>query len=54
MVISINKSVTTEQVDEQLLTLKPKKVLHVAKHLGKVKWEEDALAYQKRKRDEWN
>jgi hypothetical protein len=48
MIIDLKSSVTPEQVDQKLLSRKPIKVIHAERHLGKVKWGEDALTYQNR------
>jgi hypothetical protein len=52
MVIRIKKGMNKEEFDEALRNIKPIKILIPACHLGKVKWNEDALAFQKRIRDE--
>jgi hypothetical protein len=54
MTIVIDKNTTPSELEKQLNALKPTKTLNARKHLGKVKWEEDALAYQLRKRQEWD
>ncbi len=41
-----------EEFDAALRKIKPTKVLLANRHLGKVKWNEDALTFQKRMRDE--
>jgi len=61
MVIKINKSSDFKEIDNLLLSLQPSQ--HVITNppppfpaenfVGKVKWGEDALEYQKRIRDEW-
>lgn len=43
-----------EEVEKKLRTRKKTKVLRAKDHLGKVKWNEDPLAYQIRKRNEWD
>lgn len=53
MVITVNNNITPEQVEKELRNRKPTKVIRTKKHLGKVKWGQDALAYQKKKRNEW-
>jgi hypothetical protein len=53
MIIKVKKTTKSTQVNELLLNRKPTKVIQAKKHLGKVKWGEDPLAYQKRKRNEW-
>jgi len=54
MVIKLKKNTTSKQLNEKLLNRKPAKVIQAKKHLGKVNWGEDPLAYQKRKRNEWD
>ena len=53
MIIQLDRNVTPQQVEKKLHRRKPTKVIRAKKHLGKVKWGEDALTYQKRKRNEW-
>ena len=43
-----------KKLNEVLRKIKLTKKLHAKRHLGKVLWGEDALAFQKRLRDEWN
>jgi hypothetical protein len=45
---------TPAQIEKKLQSSKLTKVIHAKKHLGKVKWNEDPLAYQKKKRSEWD
>jgi len=55
MVIKIDRNSDFQEIDKILLSLKPtRKVFPSEQFLGKVKWGEDALEYQKRIRDEWN
>ncbi|MCL2131203.1 MAG: hypothetical protein FWH36_01920 [Lentimicrobiaceae bacterium] len=55
MLITINKETDFQEIDKILLGLKgTRKVFCSEKFLGKIKWEEDALEYQKKIRDEWN
>ncbi|MBX2895781.1 MAG: hypothetical protein KF763_10085 [Cyclobacteriaceae bacterium] len=54
MVIKLKKGLSPKQLNEKLLNRKPAKVIQAKKHLGKVKWGEDALTYQKPKRNEWD
>ena len=55
MAIVINKSSDFQEIDKLLLNFKPtRKVFRSEKFLGKVKWGEDALEYQKRVRNEWD
>jgi hypothetical protein len=53
MVITIKKESGKLEVDKLLADLKPRKVFQSKKFLGKLKWGEEALQYQKRLRDEW-
>jgi hypothetical protein len=53
MVIRVNKIRTAEDLDAILKKVKPVKKLDAKKYLGKVKWDEDPLEYQKRLRNEW-
>lgn len=43
-----------KRLDEILKKLKQTKKLDAKRYLGKVKWGEDALGYQKKIRDEWD
>jgi hypothetical protein len=54
MVITINKGTRHQDIEKMLLRLKPRKLFHSKMFLGKIKWGEDGLEYQKRIRDEWN
>jgi hypothetical protein len=54
MVITIKKDTNNQEIDKLLLGLKPRKQFTSKMFLGKIKWEEDALEYQKRIRDEWD
>ena len=54
MIITLNKSISPEQIEKKLRRREPTKVIRAKKHLGKVAWGEDALTYQKRKRNEWS
>ena len=54
MVLTIKKGISKRRLDELLRRLKFTKKLDVKRHLGKVKWNEDALAYQKKLRNEWD
>jgi len=53
MVITIKKDTNNQEIDELLLNLKPRKQFSSKQFLGKIKWGEDALEYQKRIRNEW-
>ena len=52
MVISIKKNMTKEKFNSLLQKLKQKKKFNAELHRGKVKWDEDALKYQKKSRSE--
>jgi len=54
MVFIIKKGMGKKKLDEVLQKIKHTKKLDAKRHLGKVKWNEDALAFQKKLRDEWN
>jgi hypothetical protein len=54
MVITIDKDTSNQEIDKMLLSLKPRKLFRSKLFLGKIKWGEDALEYQKRIRDEWD
>ena len=54
MVITINKNTNNQEIDKMLLSLKPRKQFQSDMFLGKIKWGEDGLQYQKRIRNEWD
>jgi hypothetical protein len=54
MTNEIKKIGSAKSLAVALNNVKPVKRLNAKKHLGKVKWNEDPLEYQKRIRDEWN
>lgn len=54
MVLTVKKGMSKEKLNDVLRKLKLTKKLDAKRHLGKVKWDEDALAYQKKLRDEWD
>lgn len=54
MTIHLKSTTTPKAVEKKLRGRKATKVIDAKKHLGKVKWGEDALTYQKRKRNEWD
>ena len=54
MVVTVNKDANIQDIDNILLSMKPQKVLRSKMFLGKIKWGEDGLEYQKRIRDEWD
>jgi len=51
---NVKKIENPKKLSEALRKMKPSKTFHAKKHLEKVKWNEDAVVYQKRLRDEWN
>jgi len=55
MVYKINKDTTVQEFDKILSSLQPapRNLFRAEEYLGKIKWGEDALEYQKRIRDEW-
>jgi len=53
MIITIKPTDSPEEIRRKTAELKPKR-LDAQKYAGRVKWDEDALAYQKRLRDEWD
>jgi hypothetical protein len=54
MTTEIKKIRSVKTLKEALDKVKPVKRFDANKHLGKVKWGEDPLEYQKRIRDEWS
>ena len=54
MILTVKKGMDKKRLDEILKKLKQTKKLDAKRHLGKVKWGEDALSYQKKIRDEWD
>ena len=54
MVIRINKDTDFQEIDKQLSNLKSRKTFRSKKFVGKIKWGEDGLKYQKRMRNEWD
>ena len=54
MVITVNKGTSSQEIDRMLLSLKPRKQFRSEPFLGKIKWGEDGLEYQKRIRNEWD
>jgi len=54
MVITIKKDTNNQEIYKMLLRMKPRKQFPSKQFLGKIKWGEDALEYQKRVRDEWS
>lgn len=54
MVTTIKKIRSAKKLSEALKEIKPIKYFDANKHLGKVKWDEEPLGYQKRLRNEWD
>lgn len=54
MSIRLDKKTTKEQLDKALLKLRTGKTFSSKKHLGKVKWGEDGVEFQRKLRDEWD
>jgi hypothetical protein len=54
MVLVLKKGVEQKKINDALRKLKQPKKFKSSIHLGKVKWGEDALSYQKRLRSEWD
>ena len=54
MTVTIKKGAGKQKLNEILSKIKHTKKLDAKQHLGKVKWEEDAVAYQRKLRDEWD
>jgi hypothetical protein len=52
MLITIRKDTDKQELERLLADLKPRKVFHSKKFLGKLKWGEDACQYQKKLRNE--
>ena len=54
MTIIIKKIRSAKTLTDALNKVKPVKCFDANKHLGKVKWDEDPLKFQKRLRNEWD
>ena len=54
MVVVIEKKYDKQQIDRLLNEIKPVKIFDANKFVGKIQWDEDPVAYQKRVRNEWN
>ena len=54
MVVVIEKKYDKRKVDRMLSSIKPTKIFDAQKFAGKIQWNEDPVAYQKRVRNEWN
>ena len=53
MTIEVNKIRSAKSLTAALNKVKRVKQFDAKKHLGKINWGEDPLAYQKRVRNEW-
>ena len=54
MIIRINEDTNFQELDKQLSSLRSRKSFRSKDFLGKIKWGEDALEYQKKMRNEWD
>lgn len=54
MVVIVKKGAGKKRLNELLKKFKRTRKFNASYFLGKVKWNEDAFAYQKRVRNEWN
>lgn len=54
MLIKIDKDSNFQEIDKLLLNCNSRKSFRAKEFVGKIKWGEDALKYQKKLRDEWN
>ncbi|GHT10060.1 hypothetical protein AGMMS4956_00780 [Bacteroidia bacterium] len=54
MLITIEKSTGVQEIDNLIRCQPSKKLFHSQQFVGKVKWGEDAMQYQKRVRNEWD
>jgi len=54
MIITVTKDASNQEIDKILSSLKPRKQFKSNLFLGKIKWGEDAVEYQKRIRNEWD
>jgi len=54
MVITVKRDTSNQEIGEMLSGLKSRKQFQSKLFLGKIKWGEDAVKYQKRVRDEWS
>ena len=54
MVVVIEKKYGRKEIDRLLNEIKPVKIFDARKFAGKIQWDEDPVAYQKRMRNEWN
>lgn len=53
MVVILDRTSTKKDLEKFLKSLKGKKKFNAAKYCGKIQLKEDALAVQKRLRNEW-
>jgi hypothetical protein len=53
MVTIMDKKTDIDALKKKLTIATTKKLFDGKKHLGKVKWNKDAVAYQKKMRNEW-
>jgi hypothetical protein len=54
MVVTIRKNTSNKEIEKMLLRMKSRKLFRSKMFLGKIKWGEDGLEYQKRIRNEWD
>ena len=54
MVVVIEKKYNKQRIDKLLSEIKPTKIFDAKRFAGKIQWNEDPVAYQKRMRNEWN
>jgi len=54
MVVVIEKKYDKQKIDKLLGEIKTTKIFDAKKFAGKIQWNEDPVAYQKRIRNEWN
>jgi glutaredoxin-related protein len=53
MVMIVNKKTSKKSLEKFLKSRKAKKAFNPKKYLGAIRFDEDALAIQKRMRNEW-
>lgn len=54
MISVTKKSNSTKESAKKVTKKKLPKIISAKKHAGKVNWGQDALTYQKQKREEWD
>ncbi len=54
MILTIKTGMAQKNMNEVLKKIKPVKKFDAQKHLGKMKWNSDGLAFQKQLRHEWD